>query len=89
MYRPLPAEHINRILDRVIAGMGGESGVPVASREEYQQLAGAAASMVGNSFTRTRKEKAAGLCMQYLRLSLCPSVAPDGDVPRNEPEARV
>lgn len=89
MYRPLPAEHINRILDRVIAGMGGEPGVPAVSREEYQQLAGAAASIIGDSFTLARKEKAAGLCMQYLRLSLCPSVAPDGDVSRNEPEARV
>jgi len=85
MRRP---EHINQILDRVLAEIGGQGGVPVVSREEYQELAGAAASMVRHSFTRERKQKAAGLCLQYLRLSLCPSAATEGRVAKNS-EAQV
>lgn len=52
-------KHINALLDRALAGMGGESGEPAASREEYQQLAAAAAEMVGSSFTKDRKRKTA------------------------------
>lgn len=63
-------KHINALLDRALAGMGGQSGEPAASREEYQQLAAAAAEMVSSSFTKDRKRKTAGLCLQYLRLSL-------------------
>lgn len=88
MSRPHPARHINQILDRVIADLGGLEGVPVASREEYKELAAASASMVRGSFTRERKQKAAGLCLQYLRLSLCPSVAPEGRF-EMKPEAQV
>lgn len=68
-------KHINALLDRALAGMGGESGEPTVSREEYQQLAAAAAEMVGSSFTKDRKLKTAGLCLQYLRLSLRSPVA--------------
>lgn len=88
MFRPHPAQHINQVLDRVIAEMGGQGGVPVVSREEYQELAAAAASMVRHSFVRDRKQKAAGLCLQYLRLSLCPSVAAEGRI-EVKPEAQV
>lgn len=70
-------EHVGAILSRVLSGMGGEDGEPVASREEYQQLASAAAGLVKQSFTKERKRKAAGLCLQYLRLSLRAPVASD------------
>lgn len=79
MKRPHPAQHVNQILDRVLSGMGGEEGVSVVSRQEYQELALGAAEMVRSSFTKERKQKAAGLCLQYLRLSLCPPVAPEQD----------
>lgn len=68
-------EHVGAILSRVLSGMGGDGGEPVASREEYQQLASAAAGLVKQSFTKERKRKAAGLCLQYLRLSLRAPVA--------------
>lgn len=70
-------QHINGVIDRVLAGMGGEEGVPVASREEYRDLAVTAAGMVSGCMTKTRKQKTAGLCLQYLRLSLRDSVAPE------------
>ena len=69
--------HINSVLDRVLAGMGGEEGVPVASREEYRDLAVTAAGMVSDCVTKSRKQKTAGLCLQFLRLSLRDSVAPE------------
>ena len=74
-FRRTPAEHINTVLTRVLSGMGAEDGELVASKEEYQELAAAAAGMVKQSFTRERKKKAAGLCLQYLRLSLRAPVA--------------
>ena len=72
-----PAEHINKILSRVLSGMGAEEDVPVASKQEYQELACAAAQMVRGCVSGERKKKAAELCLQYLRLSLCAPVAAD------------
>jgi len=69
------AQHINAVLDRVLAGMGGEEGVQAASREEYRELAVTAAGMVRGCVTKARKQKTAGLCLQYLRLSLRDSAA--------------
>lgn len=68
-------QHINGVIDRVLAGMGGEEGVPAASREEYRELAITAAGMVSGCVTLSRKQKTAGLCLQYLRLSLRDSAA--------------
>ncbi|WP_312669702.1 hypothetical protein [Stutzerimonas nitrititolerans] len=69
------AQHINAVLDRVLAGMGGVEGVQAASREEYRDLAVTAAGMVRGCMTKARKQKTAGLCLQYLRLSLRDSAA--------------
>ncbi|WP_313397112.1 hypothetical protein [Stutzerimonas nitrititolerans] len=69
------AQHINAVLDRVLAGMGGEEGFQAASRDEYRDLAVTAAGMVRGCVTKDRKQKTAGLCLQYLRLSLRDSVA--------------
>ena len=80
------AQHINSVLDRVLAGMGGEEGVPVASRDEYQSLAVTAAGMVRGCVTKARKQKTAGLCLQYLRLSLRDSVAAEKRVLKQKSE---
>ncbi len=64
------AQHINSVLDRVLSGMGAEEGIPAASREEYRDMAVTAAGMVRGCVTKARKQKTAGLCLQYLRLSL-------------------
>lgn len=69
------AQHINSVLDRVLSGMGAEEGIPAASREEYRDMAVTAAGMVRGCVTKARKQKTAGLCLQYLRLSLRDSVA--------------
>lgn len=70
-----PAEHVNTVLTRVLSGMGAEDGELIATKSEYQDLACAAASMVRGCVSRERKKKAAGLCLQYLRLSLRASAA--------------
>ncbi|WP_312288823.1 hypothetical protein [Stutzerimonas nitrititolerans] len=69
------AQHINSVLDRVLSGMGAEEGIPAASREEYRDMAVTAAGMVRGCATKARKQKTAGLCLQFLRLSLRDPVA--------------